>query len=89
MAQSFYHITFQASDGKIIEADVKAEYTPGDGFDNIEYQNVVIATTSGRTGGATLDRMPDEYVGEADFESEGKLPQESDARIEDNWDYDL
>jgi hypothetical protein len=88
MAQAFYHITFQATDGKIIEADVKADYTPGDGFDNIEYQNVVVATMSGQCG-APLDRMPDEYVGEADFDAEGKLPQESDARIEDNWDYEL
>jgi hypothetical protein len=75
MASKSYHITFEALDRKIIEADVETHYTPGDGFDEFIWDNVLV--TDPKTGMTEAhDFMPEEYVSEAEYDAEGKLPND-------------
>lgn len=76
MAQKTYHISFVASDGKLIEAEVEALYTPGEGFDEFNFDDVVVTDPATGESDFHNTHMPDEYLSEAEYEAEGKLPND-------------
>lgn len=76
MAQRIYHIIFETTDGKTVEADVEVIYTPGESFDSFAWDDVMV--TDQKTG-LTEDygiHLPEEYRSEAEYEAEGSLPLE-------------
>jgi hypothetical protein len=72
---AFYHITFEAYDGRIVEANVEADYTPGEGFNSFYFDDV--AATDLKTNETELfGEMPSEYLSDAEYAAEGSLPTE-------------
>jgi hypothetical protein len=70
-----YHITFETVDGRIVEADVEATFTPGEGFDGFVFDDVVI--TDQKTGlSEDFTFMPEDLVSEAEYAAEGQMPVE-------------
>ncbi len=66
MASANYRITFESDDKKIVDAEVEATFTPGEGFDSFEFDDITI--TDPTTGECELhDFMPEELVSWAEY----------------------